>query len=158
MGCQARVRGLWDCLLDSGGQISDTARRATECLTEDQWSLIEPLLPASDGCCGGCASRNNVGPRGHHLLLPGRVRLARRILRFRPWQTIWKRHCCCAVPGDRTWDTILASLLAHADSNGGGTPQCGYKSSTSFLPLQRLTQIIIISPASCWSEVRYSSR
>jgi len=35
---------------------------------------------------------------------------------FGPWQTVWKRHARFAK--DRTWDEVLAALLAQADAAG----------------------------------------
>ncbi|MET9930536.1 MULTISPECIES: IS5 family transposase [unclassified Streptomyces] len=36
---------------------------------------------------------------------------------FGPWQTVWKRHRRWAADG--TWDTVLARLIAQADSDNG---------------------------------------
>lgn len=88
----------------------------TEYLTDAQWSLIEPMLPSSDGS-RGCPFRNSRRVvKG--IVYRYRAGIAWRDVpaEFGPWQTIWKPHRRYA--GDGSWDTILASLLAHADANG----------------------------------------
>lgn len=85
--------------------------------TDDQWSLIEPLLPSNAGRQGhpfgehrrvveGIAYRYRTG-------IPWRD-LPREP--FGPWQTVWKRHRRYAVDG--TWDRVLAQLTAAADEAG----------------------------------------
>lgn len=88
----------------------------TEYLTDEQWSLIEPLLPSSDGLRGRPFRDNRRVVEG--IVYRYRSGIAWRDVPtdFGPWQTIWKRHRRYA--GDGTWDKILASLLAHADANG----------------------------------------
>ncbi|MDV6297419.1 IS5 family transposase [Rhodococcus aetherivorans] len=87
-----------------------------EHLTDAQWSLIEPLLPSSDGQRGRPFRDNRrVFERIVYRYQAG---IAWRDVpaEFGPWQTLWKRHR--RYDGDGTWDTILAALLAHADANG----------------------------------------
>lgn len=88
----------------------------TEYLTDAQWSLIEPLLPSSDGRRGRPFRDNRRVVEG--IVYRYRAGIAWRDLpaEFGPWQTIWKRHRRYA--GDGTWDTVMAALLAHADANG----------------------------------------
>jgi transposase len=85
-------------------------------LTDEQWSLIEPMLPSSDGMRGRPF-------RSHRQVIEGivyryRCGLAWRDLPtdFGPWQTVWKRHRRFAADG--TWDAILAALLTTADAEG----------------------------------------
>jgi transposase len=86
-------------------------------LTDVQWSVIEPLLPCSDGVRGRPF-------RDHRQVIEGivdryRCGIAWRDLPadFGPWQTVWKRHRQFA--GDGTWDAILTMMLAQADAEGG---------------------------------------
>lgn len=85
-------------------------------LTDGQWSVIEPLLPCSDGVRGRPF-------RDHRQVIEGivyryRCGIAWRDLPadFGPWQTVWKRHRRFA--GDGTWDAILTRLLTLADAEG----------------------------------------
>ncbi len=83
-------------------------------LTEDQWKIIEPMLPSSKG-------KQSRPYRDHRQVLNGimfRYRCAWRDLpeQFGPWQTVWKRHA--KFSRDGTWDAILAQLLAQADAAG----------------------------------------
>ena len=83
-------------------------------LDDAQWELIAPLLPAQ-------RSGRGRPMRDHRQVVEGilyryRCGIAWRDLpaSFGPWQTVWKRHR--RFSGDGTWDTILATLLAQADS------------------------------------------
>jgi transposase len=86
-------------------------------LSDGQWERIAPLLPS------------NVGRRGHPfgndrrvvegIIFRYRTGIPWRDLRreqFGSWKTVWKRHRRYA--GDRTWDLVLAALLAQADAAG----------------------------------------
>ncbi|MFE3291540.1 IS5 family transposase [Rhodococcus sp. NPDC059234] len=83
---------------------------------DEQWAIVEPLLPSSDG--------NRGRPfRDHRQVVEGivyryRTGIAWRDMpaEFGPWQTVWKRHRRFA--GDGTWDEVLAHLLARADQIG----------------------------------------
>lgn len=79
----------------------------TEHLTDAQWSLIEPMLPSSDGLWGRPLRNNRRVVEG--IVYRYRAGIAWRDVpaEFGPWQTIWKRHRRYA--GDGTWDTILAA-------------------------------------------------
>lgn len=83
-------------------------------LSDAQWELIEPLLPAQRPVTGRPM-------RDHRQVIEGviyryRCGIAWRDLpaSFGPWQTVWKRHR--RFSGDGTWDEILAVLLAQADA------------------------------------------
>lgn len=87
----------------------------TESLTDEQWALVEPLMPRPDG-----AGRPF---RDHRMVVEGiiyryRTGIAWRDLPscFGPWQTVWKRHR--RFSGDGTWDAILTALLGRADHQG----------------------------------------
>ena len=84
----------------------------TAVLTDDQWELIEPLMPSLDG-------RPGRRFRDHRMVVEGiiyryRVGIPWRDLPecFGPWQTVWKRHR--RFSGDGTWDKILSTLLAES--------------------------------------------
>lgn len=82
--------------------------------TDEQWLLLEAILPSSDGLRGRPF-------RDHRQVIEGIVYRARtgcpwRDLpaEFGPWQTVWKRHR--RYSGDGTYDKILAALAADADA------------------------------------------
>jgi putative transposase len=88
----------------------------TEQLSDEAWSLIEPLLPSSAGCRGGQW-------RDHRQVLEAilwryRTGSPWRDLpaEFGPWQTIWKR--LNRWSGDGTLDKLLAA--AHGDAEIAG--------------------------------------
>lgn len=85
-------------------------------LSDDQWDLIEPLLPAQH-------SGKGRPMRDHRQVLEGviyryRCGIAWRDLpaSFGPWQTVWKRHRRFSEDG--TWDKIHQALLTRADHAG----------------------------------------
>ncbi len=85
-------------------------------LTDEQWRLIEPLLPSSNG-------KQSRPFRDHRQVLEGiayryRVGCALRDVpkAFGPWQTIWKRHA--RFSRDGTWDRIHEHVLGQADAAG----------------------------------------
>lgn len=85
-------------------------------LSDEQWDLIEPLLPPQQ-------PRLGRPMRDHRQVLEGviyryRCGLAWRDLpsSFGPWQTVWKRHRRFSQDG--TWDEIHQALLARADQVG----------------------------------------
>ena len=88
----------------------------TAVLDDDQWAVIEALLPPLKGSMG----RPMVD---HRPLVEGaiyryRTGVAWRDLpaEFGPWQTVWKRHHRFSTDG--TWDQVLTALLARADAAG----------------------------------------
>jgi transposase len=83
-------------------------------LTDEQWALIEPLLPSSKG-------KRSRPSRDHRQVMEGIVFRYRTGCpwrdvpdRFGPWKTLWKRHARFSKDG--TWDRILERLLAEADA------------------------------------------
>lgn len=83
-------------------------------LSDAQWELIEPLLPAQRPVTGRPM-------RDHRQVVEAviyryRCGIAWRDLpaSFGPWQTAWKRHR--RFSGDGTWDKIFAALLTQADA------------------------------------------
>ena len=87
-----------------------------EAFTDEQWALIEPLLPSSKG-------KRSRPFRDHRQVLNGIVYRYRTGCpwrdvpdRFGPWKTLWKRHARFSKDG--TWDRVLEQLLAQADAEG----------------------------------------
>jgi transposase len=85
-------------------------------LTEAQWALLEPLMPAHP--------RQGHRWHDHRLIIDGvfhRVRTGTpwRDLpeRFGPWQTVYNRHRRWSADG--TWERILAALQAGCDEAEG---------------------------------------
>jgi transposase len=85
-------------------------------LKDEQWAVIEPLLPPQ-------RSGRGRPMRDHRQVVEGivyryRCGLAWRDLpeSFGPWQTVWKRHR--RFSGDGTWDAILAALVGQAQARG----------------------------------------
>lgn len=85
-------------------------------LDDEQWALIEPLLPPQ-------RPRTGRPMRDHRQVVEGviyryRCGLAWRDLpaSFGPWQTVWKRHRRFSQDG--TWDKIHQALLTRADADG----------------------------------------
>lgn len=88
----------------------------TAVLDDDQWTVIQALLPPLKGSMG----RPMVD---HRPLVEGaiyryRTGVAWRDLpaEFGPWQTVWKRHHRFSIDG--TWDRVLTALQARADAAG----------------------------------------
>ncbi len=84
--------------------------------SDDQWALLEDLLPVRTGKQGRPFSDARATVEG--IIYRYRCGLAWRDVPavFGPWQTIWTWHRRMA--GDGTWDTVLQRLLAEADAAG----------------------------------------
>ena len=85
-------------------------------LTDEQWALIEPLLPSSKG-------KRSRPFRDHRQVMEGIIFRYRTGCPWRdvpetfgPWKTLWKRHARFSKDG--TWDQILERLLQQADAQG----------------------------------------
>lgn len=85
--------------------------------SDEEWALIEPLLPSNEGRRGHPFGDNRRVVEGiayrYRTGIPWRD-LPRE--EFGPWQTVWKRHRRYAADG--TWDRVLARILAKADAEG----------------------------------------
>ncbi|MFB7084560.1 IS5 family transposase [Streptomyces sp. NPDC056296] len=84
-------------------------------LTDDEWAVLEPLLPKSNNRCGRW--------RDHRQVINGVIRRLStgcqwRELhdRFFPWQTVHKRHMLWSADG--TWEVLLQHVQAVADAKG----------------------------------------
>jgi transposase len=85
-------------------------------LTDEQWALLEPLMPAHP--------RQGHRWSDHRVIIDGVFHRARtgtpwRDLpeRFGPWQSVYGRHRRWS--GDGTWEQILATLQAGCDRGEG---------------------------------------
>ncbi|MEV6220005.1 IS5 family transposase [Nocardia fluminea] len=96
--------------------VAETAGDRHQVLTDNQWELLELLLPKSDGRVGRNFSNNRQVVEG--MLFRLRTGMPWRDLPevFGPWQTVWKRHRRYAADG--TWDRVLVALTALADATG----------------------------------------
>lgn len=85
-------------------------------LTDEQWALLEPLLPSSVGRVGRNFRNNRRVVEG--MIYRYRCGIAWRDLpvEFGPWQTVWKRHR--RYSRDGTWDRVVDALLRLADEHG----------------------------------------
>jgi transposase len=85
-------------------------------LTDDQWAVIERLLPPVKGEMGRPATPHRPVVEG--IIYRYRAGVSWRDLPrdFGPWQTVWKRHHKWSADG--TWDRVLAEVLADADAAG----------------------------------------
>ena len=85
-------------------------------LSDEQWALIEDLLPVRTGRPGRPFSDARAMVEG--IIYRYRCGLAWRDVPpvFGPWQTIWTWHRRMAAEG--IWDIVLQRLLATADAAG----------------------------------------
>ena len=86
-------------------------------LTDEQWVVIEALLPPVKGAMGRPATPHRPVVEG--IIYRYRAGIPWRDLPadFGPWQTVWKRHHRFSVDG--TWDKVLTAVQAQADADGG---------------------------------------
>jgi putative transposase len=85
-------------------------------LSDAQWSLIAPMLPARTGRQGRPFS--DARTMVEAIIYRYRCGIAWRDLPvvFGSWQTVWTWHRRLAADG--TWDEVLAVLTAQADAAG----------------------------------------
>ncbi|MET9964426.1 IS5 family transposase [Streptomyces sp. NPDC006356] len=84
-------------------------------LTDDEWDLLEPLLPVSNNRCGRWRNHRQVINGIIHRLSTG-AQWRALPKRFGPWQTVHKRHLLWSADG--TWTRLLQHLQAVADGKG----------------------------------------
>ncbi|WP_434781105.1 transposase [Amycolatopsis kentuckyensis] len=91
-------------------------RVAVSVASDDQWALIEDLLPVRTGKRGRPFSDARAMVEG--IIYRYRCGIAWRDVPavFGAWQTIWTWHRRMA--GGGTWDTVLQRLLSAADEAG----------------------------------------
>lgn len=97
------------------GQVSELTR--FEALTDEQWAVVEPLLPSNEGRKGRPFTNNRRIVNGiiyrYCTGIPWRD-LPRE--QYGPWQTVWKRHRSYARRG--VWDHVLSHVISQADTRG----------------------------------------
>ena len=105
------MAGLWVWMV-----VMDEQRLKRHDVTDEQWALLEPLLPAHP--------RQGRRWADHRLVINGVFHRARaggpwRDLpeRFGPYQTVYNRHRRWS--GDGTWEMILAELQRGSDRDEG---------------------------------------
>ncbi|WP_435532579.1 IS5 family transposase [Streptomyces violaceusniger] len=84
-------------------------------LTDEEWAVLEPLLPRSDNRCGRWRDHRQVINGIIHRLSTG-CQWRQLPARFGPWQTIHKRHMLWSADG--TWERLLQHVQAVADTVG----------------------------------------
>jgi transposase len=84
-------------------------------LTDDEWAVLEPLLPKSNNRCGRWRDHREVINGIIHRLSTG-CQWRELPDRFGPWQTVHKRHMLCSADG--TWEISLQHVQAVAYANG----------------------------------------
>jgi transposase len=96
--------------------VVDEERLKRHDLTDEQWAVLEPLLPAHP--------RQGHRWTDHRLVIDGVFHRTRtgdpwRDLpeRFGPWQTVYNRHRRWS--GDGTWEQILDELRKDCDRDQG---------------------------------------
>lgn len=101
---------LWGLVRFAGGMSR------TRVLTDEQWAVIEPLVPSSQGRRGKPLRDSRQVIDG--IIFRYRTGIPWRDLpaEFGPWQTVWKRHRRYAREG--VWDRLLEVLVARADAAG----------------------------------------
>ena len=105
---------VWQRFGFGWGSVDDMTR--FQVLSDAQWRLIEPLLPARTGRRGRPFADARTMIEG--IAYRYRAGIAWRDLPevFGPWQTVWTWHRRMA--GDGTWDEVLAVLTAQAQAEG----------------------------------------
>ncbi|PAU47801.1 hypothetical protein CK936_16710 [Streptomyces albireticuli] len=84
-------------------------------LTDDEWAVLEPLLPLSNNRCGRWRDhRQVINGIIHRLGISCQWRELPE--RFGPWQTVHKRHLLWSA--DETWERLLQHVQAAADAAG----------------------------------------
>lgn len=101
--------------LPDTGQVSELTR--FEALTDEQWAVVEPLLPSNEGRKGRPFTNNRRIVNG--IIYRYRTGIPWRDLpreQYGPWQTVWKRHRSYARRG--VWDHVLSHVISQADTRG----------------------------------------
>lgn len=84
-------------------------------LTDDEWAVLEPLLPTSNNRCGRWRDHRQVINGIIHRLSTG-CQWRKLPERFGPWQTVHSRHMLWSADG--TWERLLQRVQAIADAAG----------------------------------------
>ncbi|WP_251016751.1 IS5 family transposase [Streptomyces sp. ISL-99] len=81
-------------------------------LSDDEWAVLEPLLPKGNNRCGRWRDHRQVINGIIHRLGTG-CQWRELPERFGPWQTVHKRHMLWSADG--TWEKLLQHVQAVAD-------------------------------------------
>ena len=85
-------------------------------LTDEQWARIEPLLPPLKGAMGKPMRPHRPVVEGAIYRLKAGIPWRYLPAEFGAWQTVHRRHQRWSLDG--TWDQVLATLQAQADTAG----------------------------------------
>ncbi len=85
-------------------------------LSDEQWAVIEPLLPPVKGAMGRPLRDHRPVVEGAIYRLKSGIPWRYLPAQFGAWQTVHRRHYRWSVDG--TWDRVLAQLQADADARG----------------------------------------
>jgi transposase len=109
------MRAKWKFACLANGVAAMPVTSPEYCLSDEQWGLIEPLLPVN-GKRGGQWKDHRVVIDGMLWALSDGGRWRNVPERFGPWQTVYDRFCKWTREG--LWDRILESLRAKKEENG----------------------------------------
>lgn len=84
-------------------------------LTDEEWAVLEPLLPVSNNRCGRWRDHRQVINGIIHRLSTG-CQWRQLPEHFGPWQTAHKRQTLWSADG--TWERLLQHVQAAADAAG----------------------------------------
>ncbi|WP_435844569.1 IS5 family transposase [Streptomyces hygroscopicus] len=84
-------------------------------LTDDEWAVLEPLLPRGNNRCGRWRDHRQVINGIIHRLGTG-CQWRQLPARFGPWRTVYTRHMLWSADG--TWERLLQHVQAVTDSKG----------------------------------------
>ena len=85
-------------------------------LSDEQWAVIEPLLPLAKGEMGRPMRDHRPVVEGAIYRLKAGIRWRYPPAEFGAWQTVHRRHHQWSTDG--TWDRVLAQLQTEADARG----------------------------------------
>ena len=85
-------------------------------LSDEQWAVIEPLLPPRTGVMGRPMRDHRPVVEGAIYRLKAGIPWRCLPAEYGAWQTVHRRHARWSADG--TWDQVLARLQADADARG----------------------------------------
>ena len=85
-------------------------------LSDEQWAVLEPLLPPVKGAMGRPMRDHRPVVEGAIYRLKAGIPWRYLPPHFGAWQTVHRRHQTWSADG--TWDRVLAQLQADADARG----------------------------------------
>ena len=85
-------------------------------LSDEQWAVLEPLLPPVKGAMGRPMRDHRPVVEGAIYRLKAGITWRYLPAEFGAWQTVHRRHARWSRDG--TWDRVLARLQADGDARG----------------------------------------